>query len=180
MTCSSIDGVVPAEMIVGEVCWGAPLGRHQGRGQGEASTAGWAKWGLKLPGSAAEASADPGGSLGLGDPSELSHLQTGGKALMRLIVQPLERDWASCLHWDEFLRGLSGGLSTTNTRRPGEGLCPARVWVSPPPTTGNIAVPTSGYNEPGIGIVLCTAPVGHQQHPGFPAEEPGQASSAPA
>lgn len=124
MTCSSVDGVIPAEMIVGEVCWGAPLGRHQGGGQGEVNTAGWAKRGLELPDSATEASADPKGNSGLGDPSELSHLQAGGKAVMPLIVQPLERDWASCLHWDEFLGGLSGGLLTTNTCRPGEGLLP--------------------------------------------------------
>ena len=103
---------------------------------------------------ATEASADPEGNSGLGDPSELSHLQTGGKALMPFIVQPLERDWASCLHWGEFLRGLSGGLSTTTPFGLGKGFCPARVWVLPPPTTGNIAVPTPGYSEPGSGMVL--------------------------
>lgn len=154
MACSSVDDVIPAEIIVGEVCWGAPLGRHQGGEQGEVSTARWAKGGLELPDSATEASADPEGNSGLGDPSELSHLQTGGKALMPFIVQPLERDWASCLHWGEFLRGLSGGLSTTTPFGLGKGFCPARVWVLPPPTTGNIAVPTPGYSEPGSGMVL--------------------------
>lgn len=49
----------------------------------------------------------------------------------------------------------SSGASVGGCRPPtpvglGKGFCPASVWVSPPPTTGNIAVPTSAryWNGP--------------------------------
>ena len=112
---------------MGKVSWGARLGTTP---RGEHSW--WANGGLELPKFATEASANAKGSSGAGRP-----FRQVVRPLGPLIVQTLDRDRASFLHWGEFWRGPQlGAVEHQHPAAWGRApVLPECEW-SPPSATG--------------------------------------------